>query len=512
MIKKYILPLFIITSLSAQPKLTVVLILDSFAAYQIDKLNKHLHYGIRTFLDKGTCFQNATYPHGNPVTACGHACLSTGTLPKDHGIISGNWFKNGKKIEVKNTAPDCLLQPTINDIFIKQNKNNHALALSIKNYAALLTAGKQTPAIWFDQKKNLFKGHNLTPEAQKTIHTINKRATKLMQHPLVWQPAYQDGTPYKFPHINNYHHAFTETFIDKTIKKTDPDFSSVFIRSPITNKLLFDAAFIYLKNVLKEQPHQILLWISLSSLDQVTHFFGPQSKETIDTIYHLDHYLEDFMHHIETIIEPQNILYVLTADHGFIPIPELNYPKGKSFLAPTVKKNINQKLEAKHGLKNIIKDLRTPFIYIDHERLTECNNVLEQSILEDIKTLLEEHPAIAKVYKSIELIKNDYKIGSKKWLFKNLIHPTRSGTFIFKVAANTLLQNEKNKTVHNTPYSENLHVPLIFYQPHKNTAQQIEVPVWMPQLTATLASILNVSRINPTSLPPLPLNIKDYKI
>ncbi|KKQ20094.1 MAG: hypothetical protein US32_C0002G0099, partial [candidate division TM6 bacterium GW2011_GWA2_36_9] len=70
-------------------------------------------------------------------------------------------------------------------------------------------------------------------------------------------------------------------------------------------------------------------------------------------------------------------------------------------------------------------------------------------------------------------------------------------------------RNEKNKTVHNTPYQENLHVPLIFYHPNKR-AQKIETQVWTPQLTATLASILNIT-LSHQSLPPLPIATNEYK-
>ncbi|HBR70437.1 TPA: hypothetical protein DIC20_01765 [Candidatus Dependentiae bacterium] len=505
--KKRILLLAIITSLTAQPKLTVVIIIDSFAAYQIDKLNTNLHYGLRTFLDKGAWFTHALYPHANPITAPGHASLSTGTLPKDHGIVGTSWFKNGKKIAVKNTAPQSLLQSTINDIFIKQNKNNHAFALSIKNYAALLTAGKRTPAIWFETKDNQFHGNNLTKETEHTLNTMNTKLKKMFNYPITWRLAYENNEYYTFPHINNYSYAFPESFINKTIKNSDPNFSEIFIRSPITNKLLFNAAEIYLKNVMKENPQQILLWISLNSLDQVTHYFGPQSKEAIDTIYHLDRYIQEFMNEVSMIISPRDTLYVLTADHGFIQIPE--FTNGKSFHAPTIKEQINKTLEMKYGYSNLIKDLRTPFVHVNHEQIKTCNSQIQQSILADIQLLLKKHPAIAKMYKVIDFIKKDYKIGSKKWLFKNLIHPSRSGDFIFKVARNTLLRNEKNKTVHNTPYQENLHVPLIFYHPNKR-AQKIETQVWTPQLTATLASILNIT-LSHQSLPPLPIATNEYK-
>ena len=46
----------------------------------------------------------------------------------------------------------------------------------------------------------------------------------------------------------------------------------------------------------------MILWVGLSSLDYIGHIYGPQSFETIDTLYHLDRDLHSFMRCIRRAI------------------------------------------------------------------------------------------------------------------------------------------------------------------------------------------------------------------
>jgi len=47
----------------------------------------------------------------------------------------------------------------------------------------------------------------------------------------------------------------------------------------------------------------MLLWLSLSTLDLVGHFYGPDSMEAIDTLYHVDRQIKDLMKFIAKKID-----------------------------------------------------------------------------------------------------------------------------------------------------------------------------------------------------------------
>lgn len=54
--------------------------------------------------------------------------------------------------------------------------------------------------------------------------------------------------------------------------------------------------------------------------------------------------------------------------------------------------------------------------------------------------------------------------GSIEALFRNQIFLNRSGDIIFQIAPHCLIDDKKTGTAHDTPYSDNTHVPLILYQ------------------------------------------------
>src|SRR5439155_66130 len=62
-----------------------------------------------------------------------------------------------------------------------------------------------------------------------------------------------------------------------------------------------------------------LLAVSLSTTDAVGHAFGPDSREIHDQVLRLDRYLDWFLGRLIDRYGRQNLLVVLTADHGVTP-------------------------------------------------------------------------------------------------------------------------------------------------------------------------------------------------
>ena len=65
-----------------------------------------------------------------------------------------------------------------------------------------------------------------------------------------------------------------------------------------------------------------VLAVSLSTTDAVGHAFGPDSREIHDQVLRLDHYLAWFLKRLTDRVGRDNIVVVLTADHGVTSFPE----------------------------------------------------------------------------------------------------------------------------------------------------------------------------------------------
>ena len=108
---------------------------------------------------------------------------------------------------------------------------------------------------------------------------------------------------------------------------------------PESNRYLLEASKACLLDAQKNNPKKILLWICLSSLDPVGHAYGPHSVEYSDTLYHIDKYVQEYITWMQQTFSGIPTLYILTADHGSAPMPELTQ---KHYLpVGLIKKNYN---------------------------------------------------------------------------------------------------------------------------------------------------------------------------
>ena len=65
-----------------------------------------------------------------------------------------------------------------------------------------------------------------------------------------------------------------------------------------------------------------ILAISWTSHDYVNHLFGPESRQSQDQTVRLDRIFADLFDYLDKRIGLQNVLITLSADHGFMNIPE----------------------------------------------------------------------------------------------------------------------------------------------------------------------------------------------
>ena len=87
---------------SSVPQLTIIFVIDQFAAHYLTKLDGYLHDGLHTLLKNGVVYTNAFYPHAALETAVGHTTLGTGALPggpagSGHGIVANSWITPDEK-------------------------------------------------------------------------------------------------------------------------------------------------------------------------------------------------------------------------------------------------------------------------------------------------------------------------------------------------------------------------------------------------------------------------------
>ncbi|MEO7523151.1 MAG: alkaline phosphatase family protein, partial [Ferruginibacter sp.] len=84
-----------------RPKMVVGIVVDQMRwDYLYRYFNLYGNGGFRRLLLKGYSFENTFIPYTPTVTAAGHACIYTGSVPAIHGIVGNDWIEreNGQRM------------------------------------------------------------------------------------------------------------------------------------------------------------------------------------------------------------------------------------------------------------------------------------------------------------------------------------------------------------------------------------------------------------------------------
>lgn len=520
---------FVANYINAQnvPNVTVIFVIDQFAHHYLEKVQPHFKYGLKKLFDNGIVYQHAHYPHGMPSTAVGHTALNTGVQSKDHGIIGNYWIdENNEEYPCDKDSPQTaavfaprgfynygrsahnVMVDGVSDQIMLSKKpgTKHVCSFSLKSRSAITCAGKAGKAFWYDET-----GHQFTSSkayfdtAPSWLLQFNKYFPTLPKE-IVWESAYPlDAAPY-----NSVTHSYKYTrtkkpIVGEKISVTSEDF----LKTPLLQKMLLDCAQTYFDaNVTKDKNGHFVMWISMSALDKTSHIFGPWSKESLDILYHADKDIGTFMNHIERTIPSNKILYVLTADHGTMPIPELLQEKGlnaKRINSKELIKSMNELLSKKMWLKNLVQRYKTPQFFFDAKTWVGLADAKKKSVMDLLIPFLESKAGIKKVWETQKLALEPVDNNSIESFFKNQLFPGRSGQITVQVYPYVYLSKHDSGTGHKTPYGYDTHVPLVLYQRGSLQRKKIHKHVWMQQFANTLADILHVARPSASLYEPLPL-------
>ena len=523
------------------PRLTVVIVVDQFAHSYINKLAPYFKFGLKYFLNKGVDFTNAHQPAGQPGTATGHASLGSGVCADKHGFPSNSWYMNGKKTacDEDNSGNANVLIPDGNGATYNYGKSAHMLMvdslsdqcvlqseprsafnayrISLKSRSAVATASKLGKPLWVDGKTGLFTSSkayfNTLPDWVKRFNNAND--SREINDTVIWQRFYpRNPYAYDFFDIDNYEHTRAgKTMLDIPLPVRDAanpkNPGHLFEKTPFANKLLLDCAQECIKtHVSRKHRDRLLLWVCLSPLDKVAHQFGPNSMEAIDMLYHLDKQLQRFIRGVYRTIGKNEVAFVLTADHGIMPIPELLHKDGltQAHRIDRVEllKGINDTVKKNYGIENVVVTHKGQELVLDHDTMAGYDQAKQDAIIEDIRLSALQHPGIKHAWNARELMHTCTQPNTIEDNIKNQLFEGRTGAVVLQPYPYSVITHWSKGASHKTPYDYDTHVPLIIFHPGKFERRKVRQRVVAQQLANTLAELLNVPKPSASTYEILP--------
>ncbi len=453
----------------ARPKLIVALLIDQFRYDYLTRFRADYKGGLARMLDHGAVFTNAHFQHFPTVTAIGHATFLTGATPSISGIVGNEWYDRdlGKRVESitddtvrlvgsdtkGGASPKYLLVSTIADeLKMAGRGKSRAIGMSIKDRSAILPVGHMADAAyWFDEETGRFVTSTYyMQEAPAWLKEFNeaREADKLAG--LSWGAIEDEGKKSGKPYRT------MPTRVDSTLYKTVK-------RTPFGNDMLLALAQRAIEaERLGQGDGTDVLSVSFSSNDYVGHSLGPDAPEVRDISIRTDRALGKLFEFIDAKIGMNNVLVVLTADHGVAPMAEVNQkrrmPGGRN-TEGAIGRMINEGLTKKYGAGTWVLGSSGPAPYLNHALIREKNLQLEevrQAAAEIVRTV----PHVARVYTANEVRSNWLPGDQVDQRLRQSYHERRASDLF--IVSDPYWVFEDTDASHGSPYGYDSHVPVMF--------------------------------------------------
>ena len=511
------------TPAAPQPKLVVVLVVDGLPTEQVQRYRDQFGQGgFRRLLDQGASFSNAHQAHGVTVTAVGHAAILSGAYPYQHGVIGNNWIDPVTRTSVyctedaaytyigettkpgDGTSPAKLRVDTLGDQ-MRYASGNRAKVVSVsgKDRGAILLAGKSgTAYMYMDKTGNFASSTYYMPSHPEWVQRYQASKPQDRYYGKTWTPlladaAYaQDASDDFYPATPSATNRFPFSYYSES-GNPDADYYNRLKACPALDELTLNFARAAVEGEnLGKNPAGVpdLLGVSLSAHDYVNHAFGPESKMSHDHLQRLDRMLASFFSYLDQRVGMDNVLVVLTADHGFPNVPE--FAQAQHLDAQRLDGNqlmaaLNKYLSEKYSVGKLVTAWSLPNIHLDYA-LLEKSGLKREDVEQAAARFLLDQAGLAQVYTRTQFENGavpDTRMGT---LMRRAWHRQVSGDLMVVTKPYWYFGKGSGGTSHGSPYAYDTNVPLIIMGKRWIKAGSYGQYAEVVDIAPTLAHLLHV--------------------
>ena len=448
------------------------------------------------------------HPSAATLTAPGHALLGTGEPTSGTGILGNEWWHRdlGKVLKAVealdgSVTAEWLEAPALGDSIAASKSGAKAVAVSLKDRAAVLPLGRHGMPIWLDGATHAWTTLGTAPA---WLADWNKSHPAVATGP--WTPldaaklAQLAGVPDDQPGEVG-EHGFGATFPHDPAATKDP--AMALYAMPAGNQVVFDTALAAIKGEqLGTDRSPDLLVLSLSAHDWVGHGWGHESWEMWDLELRLDQQLGQFMTALDQMIGPSRWSMIVTSDHGASPMPEKLH--GGRITFEQVRSAANTAAASVLGPGTWIDNAHYPNVFFSKAMLAQPKGELE-SAAKHVVYALRSFPGIEEVGTIADLAGHCETRTGRAQTLCFTFDPARSGDVYYLPAKGWILEDaeEPEATAHGSLHDYDQQVPVILMapdrKPHPREHATVTGVIEMQKLAPLLARWLGVSP--PATLP-----------
>jgi predicted AlkP superfamily pyrophosphatase or phosphodiesterase len=505
----------------SKPKLVVGFVVDQmrwdFLYRYADRYGKD---GFRRLLKEGFSCENTMIPYAPTVTACGHTCIYTGSVPAINGITGNNWWDNqlnrdmycsedksvstvGSSTKAGEMSPKNMFTTTIGDeLRLATNFKSKVIGVAIKDRGAILPAGHSAnAAYWYDgDNGNWITSTWYMKELPVWVSNFNSRKMPDSLMAINWNPLYPVAS---YNQSNGDDHAYEGRYTGETNSSFPHNFNNLgnkkygVIRStPHGNTMTIEFAKAAVENErLGMSGVTDFLTVSCSSTDYIGHQYGPNSIENEDDYLRLDMELAAFLKYLDAKLGKGNYLFFLSADHGVAHTPgflkEHNIP-GKPFDDGKFVGELNKKVKEKFGIEKLIVSAHNYQLSFNRVKLDSAG-LEREAVIEFLLPIIKKTEGIANAFDITELNETTLPEVQKKMLGNGYYH-NRSGE-IQIILQPGWIDGGTIGTTHGLWNPYDAHIPLVWFGWNVK-AGKLNRETYMTDIAPTVAAMLQVQMPN----------------
>lgn len=504
-----------------RPKLVVGIVVDQMRWDYLYRYQKrYTDGGFKRLLSEGFSCENTMIPYVPSVTAIGHTCIYTGSVPSIHGIAGNNFVKDGKKVyctdddsvkPVGTTSVAALMSPrnlwvsTIGDeMKIASNGRAKVVGVALKDRASILPAGHNpNGAFWFDDQTGCFiTSSYYMDHLPKWVEAFNDKRLPEQYLSQKWNTLYPKNTYTESTTDENEYENGIREGVKATLPLNLPELYKkygygIIRNTPFGNSLTLDMAKAAIDGEqLGADDETDLLTVSCSSTDYIGHQVGTHAIETEDTYLRLDKAIADFLAYLDSKVGKGNYLVFLSADHGAMNnaafLQDRRIPAGSWDASATAKK-LNHVLAKEYPeAGDIVKTVMNYQVFFNRD-VIKSKQLDFDNIKQTVVNVLKEDPSVQYACDMAKASTESIPEEVKSRII-NGYNRERSGDVVIILKPNFYAHGMKG-TDHGAWNSYDTHIPLVFMGwgiKHGATTKQ----TFMTDIAPTIAAMLHVQAPN----------------
>src|SRR6266516_78387 len=459
----------------ARPKLVLVITVDQLRPDYFTRWKTQLTGGLGQLMNEGAFFTDGYQDHAVTETAPGHSTILSGMWPAHTGIIRNSEGVQDSTAPLLGTtgpgaSPRRVRGTALFDWLKAVDPTARALSVSRKDRGAILPIGQSKEQVYWYQSGLFTTSRYYADSLPAWVLAFNARRLPFKAASTVWTLLLPDSA-YKEEDNAAWENLGRDVVFPHRLPADSVLAAAAVAGVPAMDSLTLLFALEGFEALRLGRKGTDLLAVSLSTTDAIGHAFGPDSREIHDQVLRLDRYLSWFLKRVTDRVGRDNVIVVLTADHGVTSFPERTRAKtgGAAYrvLLDTLVTAVNRDLDHLAGAGAPARqwlEFETGMLFLHDNGRFAATGVKTDSIFDALTARILRIQGVARVIKPADLSRADTASDpvARRWLHQ--LAPD-AGVVLTVTLQPGSVWDIPNLPIamHGQPSDDDGHVPIIFW-------------------------------------------------